>query len=152
MRLIDADALMERLQIANDCGDCIYQDGPDCANAKGFVDACAAICTAPTIDPEWPKCSEFCFDCPLYDHEHYNCPRFNKVIPGVLSELLSRWIPCSEQQPQESGWYLVTAKTGNVDKAYYRVARPDQGGSYWHRGIRKPLAWMPLPKPFKETT
>ena len=29
---------------------------------------------------------ESCEDCPLYDHERHNCPRFNKVIPRTIAD------------------------------------------------------------------
>lgn len=44
------------------------------------------------------KLDESCTDCPLYDNDTHNCPRFNKVIPRVLEEqqvagkLNSEWL------------------------------------------------------------
>ena len=80
--------------------------------------------------------------------------KFNSIewtADGVtLKEKQSGWIPVSEKLPEESGWYLVSAKTGNVTTAYYRVAEADKGGCYWRDGVTKPTAWMPLPEPYKE--
>lgn len=59
------------------------------------------------------------------------------------------WIPVSERLPEREGWYLVSLKNGNVQKAWYRVAPINQGGSYWRGPIKRPIAWMPLPKPYK---
>lgn len=59
------------------------------------------------------------------------------------------WIPVSERLPEHEGWYLVSLKNGNVQKAWYRVAPINQGGSYWRGSIKRPIAWMPLPKPYK---
>lgn len=59
------------------------------------------------------------------------------------------WIPVSERLPERSGWYLVSLKNGNVQKAWYRVAPINQGGSYWRGSIKRPIAWMPLPEPYK---
>ena len=50
MRLIDADALIERLGIKAECDDCQYQNGPLCKRGSEFVDACEAIFDAPTIE------------------------------------------------------------------------------------------------------
>lgn len=59
------------------------------------------------------------------------------------------WIPCSERLPEKEGWYLISVKTGNVTKAFYRVAPIKQGGCYWRGHITKPTAWMELPEPWK---
>lgn len=49
MRLIDKDALMKTLDIKDDCGDCEYENGFFCSRNSDFVNACEAICDAPTI-------------------------------------------------------------------------------------------------------
>ena len=91
-------------------------------------------------------------------------------IPGITSEMFrngclesieelmaegeiydieySRWIPVSERLPEISGWYLVTGSRGAISVRYWRKAIPQQGGSYW-RGSVNPIAWMPLPEPYK---
>lgn len=71
-------------------------------------------------------------------------------IPFALPPAQPGWIPCSERCPEQSGWYLVSLKNGNVQKAWYRVAPINQGGSYWRSPIKRPLAWMPLPTPYRE--
>ena len=58
------------------------------------------------------------------------------------------WIPVSERLPKISGWYLVTGSRGAISVRYWRKAIPQQGGSYW-RGSVNPIAWMPLPEPYK---
>ena len=55
MRLIDKDALMKALNIAYDCTDCEYKNGMFCNKSSDFVNACEAICDAPTIEPEQQK-------------------------------------------------------------------------------------------------
>lgn len=50
MRLIDADALMDALGIAVECSDCANQAGAFCHKSSDFVNACEAICDAPTAD------------------------------------------------------------------------------------------------------
>ena len=76
---------------------------------------------------------------------------FKTMIPLEVVEKNAQpgWIPCSERCPEQSGWYLVSLKNGNVQKAWYRVAPINQGGSYWRSPIKRPLAWMPLPKPWE---
>lgn len=51
MRLIDADALMKTLGIAQECENCVYQAGALCGQSKNFADACKTIRNAPTIEP-----------------------------------------------------------------------------------------------------
>lgn len=48
-RLVDRDAIMKKLDIAEDCTNCIYQVGSLCGRSNSFVDACETICDAPTI-------------------------------------------------------------------------------------------------------
>ena len=53
MRLIDADELLNALGIGEggDCNKCKFKkDVIFCERGKDFVDACKAICDAPTID------------------------------------------------------------------------------------------------------
>lgn len=59
-RLIDADALMEVLGIADECKDCKSYDGfIGCMGDPQFAWACEAITDAPTIDPmKWIPVSE----------------------------------------------------------------------------------------------
>lgn len=49
MRLTDKDALMKTLGIKEDCEECEYANGYFCSRGSDFVNACEAICDAPTI-------------------------------------------------------------------------------------------------------
>lgn len=49
MRLIDADALLEKLGMANECKDCPNCVGPFCGLSGGLMDVCDAITEAPTV-------------------------------------------------------------------------------------------------------
>ena len=51
MRLIDADALLEKLGMANDCKGCPNCVGPFCGLSGGLMDVCDEITNAPTIEP-----------------------------------------------------------------------------------------------------
>lgn len=50
MRLIDVDALMERLGIAYDCRECDQDKSPYCTWKPDAVDVCQIIADAPTIE------------------------------------------------------------------------------------------------------
>lgn len=50
MRLIDADALIKTLGLADDCQACQYKTFIFCNRSPDFVVACEAITDAPTID------------------------------------------------------------------------------------------------------
>lgn len=52
-----------------------------------------------------------------------------------------RWIPVAEGLPEEDGRYLITGKRGTVYSLEYEDKR-------WYGGI-EPIAWMPLPSPYK---
>ena len=57
-----------------------------------------------------------------------------------------QWIPCSERLPKEDGRYLCTYKDIFYgDKNFIDFGLFDDG--QW---IVEPLAWMPLPQPWKE--
>lgn len=65
-----------------------------------------------------------------------------------------RWILVSERLPKEKGYYLITRKNpnGHVTKVSYDPSRVERGvyNSPWGHGDADVLAWMPLPKPYKE--
>lgn len=77
-------------------------------------------------------------------HEEYN-KAWNDGVKAYwngLKELPSEleWIPCSEQEPEEDGYYLVCWSDGQIETEWY-----DHEG--W--GYFDVVAWMPLPKPYK---
>lgn len=64
----------------------------------------------------------------------------------------TNWIPVSERLPEASGTYQVTCMDGRIYRSTYakfqcKLKRWELTGarSYW-----KVIAWMPLPKPYKE--
>lgn len=69
---------------------------------------------------------------------------------------IAEWIPCSERLPSESGDYLCTIPL-NADETYTEVLTfykgkfyeddTDEWGALYHDDV---LAWMPLPKPYRE--
>lgn len=63
MRLIDADAIAEKLGIGKECSKCQYSSDPYCAWKPNVVDVCEAIWTAPTESdtisrPQWIPVTE----------------------------------------------------------------------------------------------
>ena len=91
-----------------------------------------------------------------------------KDLPSAQPE--QRWIPCSERLPDEHEW-LGTKKFGTTisNEVYVTFEAPDgqrfakhisfQNGKLspvdeqrmkvWFKGA-KPIAWMPLPEPYRE--
>lgn len=78
------------------------------------------------------------------------------------------WIPCSERLPTEEGLYMVTQKTFSddyrfIDLLYYgkpMMSNRKVKGACWYRSDSEwgdvvyddtdILAWMSLPKPYRE--
>ena len=78
-----------------------------------------------------------CSDCRAVDRDG-NC-----VVEDWLKALPSapQWIPCSERLPEENGRYLCTYSDFGVcvDFGLYTDGQ-------W---IIEPIAWMPLPEPWR---
>ena len=107
-----------------------------------------------------------------YIKEHPNVGLLWKAwiesLPSAQPE--QRWIPCSERLPDEHEW-LGTKKFGTTisNEVYVTFEAPDgqrfaehisfQNGKLspvdeqrmkvWFKGA-KPIAWMPLPEPYRE--
>ena len=75
------------------------------------------------------------------------------LVRQALKKLEQRWIPWdSGKFPEESGTYTITAYDGATKRVTYakyqkRLKRWELTGAraYW-----RVLAWMPLPKPYRE--
>lgn len=83
MRLIDADALMDVLGIADECKDCPQDKrGIYCEKSTDFRVACEAITDAPTIDAvEVVRCGE----CKWWLNDicsHWSDRRINRETKG----------------------------------------------------------------------
>lgn len=61
--------------------------------------------------------------------------------------MIDKWIPCSERLPKKDGLYLVSV-INDHNRRYSKTC--------WYHGHEKwfarqdVVAWMPLPKPYKE--
>ena len=100
-----------------------------------------------------------------YKDKYSDCYKYAglyvKVIQDIIEQLLNDleqdekengWIPVSERLPEASGTYQVTCMDGRIHRSTYakfqnKLKRWELTGarSYW-----KVIAWMSLPKPYKE--
>lgn len=66
----------------------------------------------------------------------------------------AEWIPCSERLPEKGEVVLITNGKGNVRCGQYRSEHDvrDETHYWWWKGktVETVLAWMPLPKPYRE--
>lgn len=83
--------------------------------------------------------------------------KVKKIVQKVAEEFATDtnvgtngWIPCSERLPEKKGFYLVTGNNGLVYKWFFII---DCDEKYWlsQNPNLKPIAWMPLPEPYKES-
>lgn len=60
-----------------------------------------------------------------------------------------QWIPCEERLPENESEVLVTDANGHIRHAFYD-AECDWFGTYEESMTIRAIAWMPLPKPYRE--
>lgn len=159
MRLIDADALKEKMQ-----NSLSYNDYEWAMYADEFFDE---MKNAPTIEAAYlcnrEKCDRCNRDCDLTRDTNYAATTDKVIIIDgaaytVKGKPAGQWIPVTERLPERKGSYLVTVvEHGNeqreVEEAGYINGKwyTDDGEVYsdWYKGSRI-IAWMPLPEPYKE--
>jgi hypothetical protein len=78
------------------------------------------------------RCSGICSECGF--------PGGLDIIRNFPSA--QQWIPAHNIFPGVNGKYLVTGKHGAVNIIKYEDGR-------WYGGT-KPIAWMPMPSPYRE--
>lgn len=125
-----------------------------------------------TLDEAIKHCEEVAdYDC--YDENQLECAKDHWQLAEWLRELKaykeSEWIQCSERLPEEHEW-LGTRKFGTTisDEVYVTFENPKgerfcrhlsfQNGKLsghdqlsidaWYKGS-KPIAWRPLPEPWR---
>lgn len=75
---------------------------------------------------------------------------FEHQIPSASADAAQGWIPCSERLPSEKDGIVLVTTLGDV-----RTARYSEFSGTWYFGDmcavggEDPIAWMPLPKPYK---
>ena len=81
------------------------------------------------------------------DDDNY---RTNRIIDAAdeYAEEHKEWISCSERLPEKSEWYVVTVNVENEPVVYLRWYSELHGWN-WDKQ-NKTIAWMPLPKPYRE--
>lgn len=85
----------------------------------------------------------------LCDDESLEC----HTVYDVPDIHVWRWIPCSERLPKETNDYLVTmihSYRDNDDLTLVAKVFCIEGHWLIDKRIYKPIAWMPLPGPYKE--
>lgn len=60
-----------------------------------------------------------------------------------------KWIPVTERNPDETGFYIVRTITGKVTTARFHIDPVYLKEGIWPNN-RNPTHWMPLPEPPKE--
>ena len=80
-------------------------------------------------------------------------------LPSAQPE--QRWIPCNERMPETTGYYLIQHSRricqDEMAVAFYSVEEAELDKNYtWEfkpfADLKEVIAWMPLPKPYKEET
>lgn len=79
----------------------------------------------------------------------------NKITVGEYEERVKplkaeirQWIPVSEKLPEDEGWYLVTDDCAGWQWLEAVYCTPGDGiDPFW--SVQNPIAWMPLPEPWK---
>lgn len=85
-----------------------------------------------------------------HDYEGGRKDAFNEAIEIVRQEAgqyNGGWIPCSEQLPENDENILITDSNGKVRQITFNRWLYDNP-EYAHNII--PIAWQPLPQPFKK--
>ena len=111
---------------------------------------------------EWclPEVVERCKNSPHrgeWNEDVYHCDGcddiiFIKNLPSAGPE----WIPCKERLPEKSDEYLITIGTQIYLSWFYKDEEDDEKWTYydgngkWSYKNADVIAWMPLPKPYKE--
>ena len=72
-----------------------------------------------------------------------------ELPPAQPERITSRWIPCGERTPENDNDVLVQMNDGSM-MVDYRAA--SSNGWFWAELDDEPVAWMPLPEPYKGVT
>ena len=79
-----------------------------------------------------------------------------EIVVNALRAYNQGWIPCKEKMPKEAEDVILTFRNSAgtfVDMAtcirgkFYYIS--DVDGNYYEEEFKEPIAWMPLPDPYK---
>lgn len=162
MRLIDADALLEQIDIDSKGREGQYGDEWE------FIDT---IKSAPTIKALYPcnkkRCAHCHIECNLTSDREFALTKADMVVIADACKLetiepeCGEWIPCSERLPSEGDEFLITwtSSVTNGPLLAFAEYEPDallvSGGKWYLEDDMGEfedfdvIAWMPLPEPWK---
>lgn len=124
--------------------------------ACDFDDAIIQIDAVPSADAETVLCALADRTCPFQGNEFVwclTCPHISEEDRELVKRTVSEqktveWIPCSERLPRTGDDILVTFSDGEVNIII--SARPKAWVKYEEaNNLIFPVAWMPLPTPYK---
>ncbi len=83
-----------------------------------------------------------------------------EAITALKEKQNRRWIPVTERMPEEQKFYLVTIakNTGghDIEYCFYECGKwlmiadgNSEENTCWEEEVKKVVAWMPLPEPYK---
>lgn len=88
-----------------------------------------------------------CYTFGYYRKGFYDALKILKTLPSADAE----WIPCSERLPSEKdGRVLVTKRDEVMTAIYSEFSGTWYLGDMCAVGGENPIAWMPLPMPYRE--
>lgn len=88
-------------------------------------------------------------DVSIDDMEDLVNKKVNEIVDKMVEPKTGKWIPISEKLPETGDSILVTYSDGEVGIVW--SARPKVWGKYEKaNNLIFPVAWMPLPEPYRE--
>ena len=114
----------EKLINASDLVEWIMETYPDwcVGDVRSIVDH---VIDLPSAQPDDAALHESCTDCPLYDHNRHRCPRFNKVIPTTIQEIMDtqtqrgKWVKISPANIYECSKCGKNVMTDDISEYYF---------------------------------
>lgn len=156
MRLINADALIQSLEKKHEhWHELVPEENKEIEFAHSY--ALNVIRNAPTADVK-PTVIQSKTLMPTKDFKEW-AKRIKEVNPNAVvipcdaevasAEAVQEWIPCSERLPNESGWYVISVVGfENITDVSYFYSDEAKWSDVSH--TQSVVAWMQLPKPYKE--
>lgn len=83
----------------------------------------------------------------LIEHKYAESSYYKAIQKVKDMPKVDEWIPCSERLPKDKEEVIITDSNKNVRKITFNMWLYENP-QYSHNII--PIAWMPLPEPYKE--